>query len=74
MSDWKIEVSQERETLVTCPACKGSGNKITEFPDGRYAMRPCRWCEGVTGVTKDIHRKFKRWERIASFSRGRCKL
>jgi hypothetical protein len=74
MSEWSLEKSQERDTLVTCPACKGSGSNVTERLDGTYTTRKCRWCDGLTGVTKRIVRLFQRWERILAVARlkGRC--
>lgn len=74
MDAWKAQKVRDRDTLVTCPACKGSGSRITEFPDGKYTMSGCRWCGGVSGVTKEIQNKFKRWEKIKAYNRYRCRL
>lgn len=73
MRHWRDEDRSERDTLVTCPACKGNGKVLRE--DGRsYRMMPCQWCLGVTGVPRGIQLKFQRWLRIATAAkvRGRC--
>jgi transcription elongation factor Elf1 len=73
MKQWREEESSERDTLVTCPACKGNGKVMLEGTRS-YRLVPCKWCGGVTGVTKDIHAKFRRWMRIAGHAKanGRC--
>lgn len=43
----KRQPDDERETLVPCPGCEGSGQKPldTEGPR-RYRMVLCPWCDG----------------------------
>lgn len=74
MRDWLTEDALDRDTLVTCPACKGSGNRIDEQADGKYTVSTCAWCDGLTGVPREIHGYYLRWERIKTRNRlaGRC--
>jgi DnaJ-class molecular chaperone len=66
--------STERETLLPCPACEGSGLKPLETEDGQYRVVKCRWCQGNAVVDKTVYLLFRRWIRIYNHNRilGGC--
>ena len=61
--------SPERETLTPCPACEGTGQKLTERPDGTYKMSQCRWCCGAKAVDHVMFAMFRRWLRLYDHAR-----
>jgi len=62
---------EERDTLITCPVCGGTGKKEIEGPLGSYRQLECRWCSGHGSVTKRMHLVFVRWLRILNHNRLR---
>lgn len=65
--------SQERETLLPCPACEGAGKRLTEKDDGTYSMLRCVWCESNGFVDHSMFKMYRRWQRILGFNRERCR-
>lgn len=67
----KIRVSlhpEQRNTLIPCPSCEGSGTKVIE--DGnRYRQKVCIWCEGLGLLERRMLALFQRWLRIYSHNR-----
>lgn len=62
--------TEDRVTLLPCPACDGSGRRILEL-EGRYRMKPCRWCHGSGAVEHGMIRLFSRWRGILAWNRAR---
>lgn len=64
---------QERETLLPCPGCDGSGSRVIE-QDLRYRHVGCRWCGGSGCVDFRMSSVFARWRRIRMWNvaRGAC--
>lgn len=64
---------EDRDTLIPCQACGGSGDHLIEYPKGGYRQVACKWCsKGFTD--KETARMFQRWLRIARHnkSKGLC--
>lgn len=60
--EWELGSVRERATLVPCPVCKTNGTVV----DQKNETKPCRWCGGIGGVTKEVYMAFQRWLRIVA--------
>lgn len=61
--------SEDRPTLITCPACSGEGKRMLETPEGRYRFGPCPWCSGNGTTTAEMVAGYRRAERIAQWAK-----
>lgn len=65
---------EDRETLLTCPACGGEGKLYKEHRVGQYRIVSCNWCEGAGAVSRRMEQVFRRWRHIlaANIKAGTC--
>ncbi len=57
------EDPENRDTLIPCDACEGTGTRILDYPDGLYRQVPCKWCHhGFTD--KATAEMWARWLQI----------
>lgn len=52
--------SEDRPTLIPCPACEGEGLAGPQTTT-QYHMGRCKWCDGSGLVDRKIYGVFRRW-------------